>query len=121
MAVSNLRENIGYWQERVDLAAAFRWTARLNLHEGVANHFSFATNESGLGGPQGLVSARTEVGVVFCRVRKRSVGRGVLGCSPHATPEISGLPAFNASVHRWLLCTPRTLQVLHASVCSQDA
>lgn len=47
MAVSNLRENIGYWQERVDLAAAFRWTARLNLHEGVANHFSFATNESG--------------------------------------------------------------------------
>ena len=23
-----------------DLAAAFRWTARLNLHEGIANHFS---------------------------------------------------------------------------------
>ena len=23
-----------------DLAAAFRWTARLNMHEGVANHFS---------------------------------------------------------------------------------
>ena len=23
-----------------DLAATFRWTARLNMHEGVANHFS---------------------------------------------------------------------------------
>ena len=23
-----------------DLAAAFRWTARLNMNEGVANHFS---------------------------------------------------------------------------------
>ena len=36
MAVTNLRQNIGNWQERVDLAATFRWTARLNLHEGVA-------------------------------------------------------------------------------------
>jgi len=39
--------NIDHWQERVDLAAAFRWTARLNLHEGVANHFSLAINEDG--------------------------------------------------------------------------
>ena len=23
-----------------DLAATFRWAARLNMHEGVANHFS---------------------------------------------------------------------------------
>ena len=23
-----------------DLAAAFRWTAKLNMHEGIANHFS---------------------------------------------------------------------------------
>ena len=23
-----------------DLAATFRWTARLNMHEGIANHFS---------------------------------------------------------------------------------
>ena len=47
MAVTSLRKNIGNWQERVDLAATFRWTARLNLHEGVANHFSFAVNERG--------------------------------------------------------------------------
>ena len=39
--------NIAHWDERVDLAAAFRWTARLNLHEGVANHFSLAVNDDG--------------------------------------------------------------------------
>ncbi|MEM7488430.1 MAG: class II aldolase/adducin family protein [Pseudomonadota bacterium] len=31
-----------YQAERADLAAAFRWAARLNLHEAVANHFSLA-------------------------------------------------------------------------------
>jgi ribulose-5-phosphate 4-epimerase/fuculose-1-phosphate aldolase len=36
-----------HWQERVDLAAAFRWTARLNFHEAVANHFSLAVNDDG--------------------------------------------------------------------------
>jgi len=40
-------KNIDYWQERVDLAAAFRWTARLNLHEAVANHFSLSVNDDG--------------------------------------------------------------------------
>lgn len=33
--------------QRADLAAAFRWTARENMHEGVANHFSMAVNEDG--------------------------------------------------------------------------
>lgn len=33
--------------ERIDLAAAFRWTARLNFHEAVANHFSIAVNDDG--------------------------------------------------------------------------
>ena len=28
-----------------DLAATFRWTARLNMHEGVANHFSACVNQ----------------------------------------------------------------------------
>ena len=32
---------------RRDLAAVFRWTARLNMHESVANHFSVAVNASG--------------------------------------------------------------------------
>ena len=39
--------NMTHWAERVDMAAAFRWTARLNLHEGVANHFSLAINDDG--------------------------------------------------------------------------
>ena len=39
--------NIDHWQERVDLAAAFRWTVRLNMHEAVANHFSLSINEDG--------------------------------------------------------------------------
>ena len=33
--------------ERADLAAAFRWAARLNLHEAVANHFSLAVDGAG--------------------------------------------------------------------------
>lgn len=39
--------NMEFWQERVDLAAAFRWTARLNMHEAVANHFSLSVNDDG--------------------------------------------------------------------------
>ncbi|MEM1363102.1 MAG: class II aldolase and adducin N-terminal domain-containing protein [Pseudomonadota bacterium] len=36
-----------YATERADLAAAFRWTARLGMHEAVANHFSLAVNADG--------------------------------------------------------------------------
>ena len=32
---------------RIELAAAFRWAVRLNLHEAVANHFSLSTCDSG--------------------------------------------------------------------------
>ncbi len=39
--------NLTHWAERVDLAAAFRWTVKLNLHEAVANHFSLAINPEG--------------------------------------------------------------------------
>ncbi len=39
--------NIRHWPQRVDMAAAFRWAARLNLHEAVANHFSLAVNDDG--------------------------------------------------------------------------
>ncbi len=46
-SVTELRNNMDHWQERVDLAAALRWTARLNLHEAVANHFSLSVNEDG--------------------------------------------------------------------------
>lgn len=39
--------NLPFYDERVDLACAFRWTARLNMHEAVANHFSLAVNDDG--------------------------------------------------------------------------
>ncbi|MDO8885049.1 class II aldolase/adducin family protein, partial [Pseudotabrizicola sp.] len=32
---------------RTDIAAAFRWTAKLNMHEAVANHFSLAVSDDG--------------------------------------------------------------------------
>ena len=41
------RTNLPFYAERVDLACAFRWTARLNMHEAVANHFSLAVDDSG--------------------------------------------------------------------------
>ena len=34
-------------QLRVDLSAAFRWAARFNYHDGIANHFSVAVNDTG--------------------------------------------------------------------------
>jgi len=43
----NAHANLTHWSERCDMAAAFRWTARLNLHEAVANHFSCAVNPEG--------------------------------------------------------------------------
>ncbi|WP_224816716.1 class II aldolase/adducin family protein [Hasllibacter sp. MH4015] len=36
-----------YATQRAELAAAFRWTAREDMHEGVANHFSLAVNDAG--------------------------------------------------------------------------
>ena len=36
-----------FWQEKVDLAVAFRWTAKLNMHESIANHFSLGVNDRG--------------------------------------------------------------------------
>ena len=36
-----------YVEERRQLAAALRWTARLNLHEGIANHFSLSVADDG--------------------------------------------------------------------------
>lgn len=50
MSVTDLQareHNLPHYPERVDLAASFRWTAQLDMHEGVANHFSLAVNEDG--------------------------------------------------------------------------
>ena len=47
LALATSPSEINFWEERADLAAAFRWAARLNLHEAVANHFSLAVNPEG--------------------------------------------------------------------------
>jgi len=39
--------NDNFYEERKDLAAAFRWAERSDLHEAVANHFSLAVNSDG--------------------------------------------------------------------------
>ena len=39
--------NQPHYEDRVDLACAFRWTARFDMHEHVANHFSLAVNDDG--------------------------------------------------------------------------
>jgi ribulose-5-phosphate 4-epimerase/fuculose-1-phosphate aldolase len=40
-------KNLTHWEERRDMAAAFRMTARLGMHESVANHFSLSVSEDG--------------------------------------------------------------------------
>lgn len=53
MAVSELKQhskefrNDRYFEQRVDLACAFRWAYRLDMHESVANHFSLVVSEDG--------------------------------------------------------------------------
>lgn len=50
MAIASITpelRNIKFYEERVDLAATFHWTVRNNMHEGVANHFSYAVNDDG--------------------------------------------------------------------------
>ena len=48
MALAEIKPaNIDHYEARVQLAAAFRWAVRLNLHEAVANHFSLAVSRDG--------------------------------------------------------------------------
>ena len=41
-----MTSTLAHWPQRIDLAAAFRWCAHLNMHESVANHFSLAVGGS---------------------------------------------------------------------------
>ncbi len=43
----NTHSNLTHLSLRIDLAAAFRWAVKLNLHETVANHFSVVVNDAG--------------------------------------------------------------------------
>ena len=54
---------LNYQRERTELACAFRWAARLGMHESVANHFSLAVSPDGA---QFLINPN---GFHFSRVR----------------------------------------------------
>lgn len=56
-----------FYRERVDLACALRWTARLGMHEAVANHFSVAVDADSR---RFLINANQ---VHFARVRASEV------------------------------------------------
>ncbi len=47
MSLDQPRPNLAFETERIDLAAAFRWTARLGMNEAVANHFSLVVGDNG--------------------------------------------------------------------------
>ena len=61
---------LNYYQERCDLAAAFRWAYRNNWHEAVANHFSLAVSDDGkqfLINPSGIHFSRIKASdLVLC-------------------------------------------------------
>ncbi len=45
--IKSISTEQSYAEQRQALAGAFRWAARMDLHEGVANHFSLAVNDEG--------------------------------------------------------------------------
>ena len=69
---------------RIELAAAFRWAARLGLHESIANHFSLAVSE---GGKQFLLNP---VGSHFSRIRASDL---LLLDADHGDQDITALGA----------------------------
>lgn len=42
-----MKNDVNRTEARRDLAAALRWTERLNMHEGIANHYSLAVSDDG--------------------------------------------------------------------------
>ncbi|MEL6647415.1 MAG: class II aldolase and adducin N-terminal domain-containing protein [Pseudomonadota bacterium] len=91
------KPNLTHWQERVDMAAAFRWTVKLNYHEAVANHFSLAVNEDGT---QFLMNPNQ---MHFSRIRASDLL--LLDANDPDTLEMPGAPdpsawGLHGSVHR---------------------
>jgi ribulose-5-phosphate 4-epimerase/fuculose-1-phosphate aldolase len=106
---------------RTDLAAAFRWAARLNLHESIANHFSLAVSDNGR---QFLLNP---VGKHFSRMRASDLLRlDVDDPASHQGPQAPDPTAWHlhAELHQRL---PQARCILHthmrhatALACLQD-
>ncbi len=95
--VKSMPANIDCWLQRVDLAAAFRWTVRLGMHEAVANHFSLAVNKDGT---QFLMNPNQ---MHFSRIRASELL--LLDAKDSAIPQSPGAPdptawALHGAIHR---------------------
>ncbi len=107
MNVSIPTQTITHWPERVNLAAAFHWTARLNLHEAVANHFSLAVNATGtqfLINPNGRHFARIRASAL---VEIDALDPTTMGREGAPDPTAWGL---HAAIHR---ACPHAVCVMH--------
>ena len=117
----SMHPNALLMQDRIDLAAAFRWAARWDMHESIANHFSLAVCE---GGKQFLLNP---VGSHFSRIRASEL---LLLDAGHSDKDIAALGAdptawnLHATLHQRL---PQARCILHthmpyatALCCLQD-
>ena len=94
MTISGIDRNtdsIEFCEDRVDLAAAFRWTARLNMHEAVSNHFSCMVSDR-----EFLVNPR---GRHFAKVRASELLLVKLDDGERADVDVSAL-AIHGAIHR---------------------
>jgi ribulose-5-phosphate 4-epimerase/fuculose-1-phosphate aldolase len=100
-----MQRNLDHWAERVDLAAAFRWCAHLNMHESVANHFSLA-----IGGSRFLINPNARH---FARITASSLLE--IDADDPATMDRPDAPdptawGLHGSIHRAL---PHAICVMH--------
>ena len=96
-----------HYEDRINLAAAFRMTARLDMHESVANHFSYAVSDDG---SQFLVNP---LGRHFSNVRASELL--LLDANDDSTMDKPGAPdptawAIHGAMHRNV---PQARCVLH--------
>jgi ribulose-5-phosphate 4-epimerase/fuculose-1-phosphate aldolase len=94
---------------RADLAAAFQWAARLNLHEAVANHFSAAVSDDGsqfLLNPRGRHFSRMRASELLL-LDSGTAGEGESQVHPDADPTAWYL---HAHLHKTV---PRARCILH--------
>ena len=84
--------------ERIALACAFRWTARLDIYESVANHFSLAVDEAAtkfLMNPRGRHFSASVSGAGPLKVSSSALHRVVI-FNPEGNPnQVSALQPVN--------------------------